>query len=309
MFSFLAPRSRRLAFAVLALALLQLAGLARAQDARGFMWEAVRTAAGGEQRVLLLGTVHVGRSNEPSLTPAQAARVNGADVIAVEADVFDAQRTLAAFQRHAFYPADGPALDAALPAALRARVDKLLPRWGLSPDLVARMKPWALANNLVVLEATRLGFSPAGSTEAQLFALAKKAGKPIVEIESVEAQLALFDAAPAAVQLAYLTQAVESIENGQGEREIRSLLDAWREGDSAGMLKRLDAMRASANAGERWMTEHVIDGRHDAMLAAIERFAAGRRLHVVAVGSLHFFGSRGLLDLLRARGWTVTRLP
>lgn len=67
-------------------------------------------------------------------------------------------------------------------------------------------------------------------------------------------------------------------------------------------------MRASANAGERWVTEQVIDGRHDAMLAAIDRFAASGTLHMVAVGTLHFFGPNGLLDGLRARGYTVTPL-
>lgn len=294
---------------LVALALLLGTALAQAQSPPGFMWEAVRKAGGAQQRVLLLGTVHVGRSGEPALPAPHAARIAAADAIAVEADVFDAQRTLAAYQRHAFHAADAPGLAAALPPALRARVDKLLPRYGLAPEAMARLKPWALANHLVVLEAARLGYSPANSTEAQLFALAQQAGKPIVEIESVEAQLALFDSAPPAVQVANLEQAVAGIESGHSEREIGALVDAWRAGDAAGMQARLDAMRASTNAGERWMTEQVIDGRHAAMVAAIERFAASGRLHVVAVGSLHFFGSGGLVERLRARGWSVVRLP
>ncbi|MCU0952529.1 MAG: TraB/GumN family protein [Burkholderiaceae bacterium] len=273
-------------------------------QARGFMWEAKK----GDDRVLLLGTIHVGRSGQTELTAAQTQRVREAAAIALEADVFDARRTLAAFQRYAFIGGDADGLDRTLPTALRTRLEKLLPRYGLSPDAAWRLKPWALANNLVVLEASRLGFSPALSTEAQLFALARQRSVPILEIESVEKQLALFDSAPADLQLAYLEQAVTSVESGAGEREIRALLDSWRNADAGAMTQRLTTMRNSHNAGERWVTEQVIDGRHPAMLAAIERLAASGKLHLVAVGTLHFFGPNGLLDGLRTRGYTITPL-
>lgn len=282
---------------------------AGAAGARGFMWEATRQGPDRAQRVLLLGTVHVGRGDEGALSLSRLKRVLAADVIAVEADVRDAARTLAAFQRFALFSPEAPGLDAQIDPALRARIERLLPRFGLQANVVMRFKPWALANNLVVLEAARLGYSPAGSTEVRLFALAADRGKPVVEIESVEQQLALFDGAPDAVQLAYLEQAVASVESGEGAREIRSLLAAWTAADAAGMRRRLEGIRNSANAGERWVGEHVIDGRHDGMVAAIERYAASARLHVVAVGSLHFFGPGGLLERLRARGWRIVEVP
>jgi uncharacterized protein YbaP (TraB family) len=45
------------------------------------------------------------------------------------------------------------------------------------------------------------------------------------------------------------------------------------------------------------------------MLTAIERYANSGRLHVVAVGTLHFFGPAGLLEGLRARGYKIAALP
>jgi uncharacterized protein YbaP (TraB family) len=192
---------------VAAAALVVAAGTAPAQTPRGFMWEARK----GDARVLLLGMIHVGQAGMTELTDAQSRRVRAAEVIVVEADVSDAQRTMAAFQRHALLAADAPGLDRTLPPALRARVEKLLPRFGLAPEAVWRMKPWVVANNLVVMEAMRLGFSPALSTEAQLFELARGAGLPVVEIESVDLQLALFDSAPADLQIAYLEEAVTRV--------------------------------------------------------------------------------------------------
>ena len=291
--------------AALLVALLAQASLAPQALARGFMWEARK----GEASVLLLGTIHVGQRNLTELTATQVGRVRETEVIALEADVFDAERTMAAFQRHALLAPGAPGLDRTLPPALRARLEKLLPRFGLVPEAVWRMKPWVVANNLVVLEATRLGFSPALSTEAQLAALARAGGQPIAEIESVERQLALFDSAPPSLQLAYLEEAVAGIESGAGEGDIRALVEAWHRSDAKALEARVTAMQASANAGERWIAAHVIEGRHGAMLEAIDRLAASGRPHVVAVGSLHFFGPRGLLDGLRARGYRITPLP
>jgi uncharacterized protein YbaP (TraB family) len=44
------------------------------------------------------------------------------------------------------------------------------------------------------------------------------------------------------------------------------------------------------------------------MIAAIEKMAASGRPHVIAVGTLHFFGPNGLIELLRKRGFTVRPL-
>jgi len=272
---------------------------------RGFMWEARK----GEASVLLLGTIHVGRRGQTELTTEQVRRVRAAAAVAVEADLSDAQRTMAAFQRHAVLAPDAPGLDRTLPARLKSRIEALLPRYGLKTAAVWRSKPWVVANNLVVLEAMRLGYSTALSTEAQLYALAREAGLALLEIESADRQLALFDGAPPAVQLAYLEEAVAAIETGNGAREIRGLVDAWRTGDADAMAQRLASMHSSGHAGERWVRQQVIDGRHPAMLDAIERFGASGRLHVVAVGALHFFGPDGLLDGLRARGFRITPLP
>ena len=44
------------------------------------------------------------------------------------------------------------------------------------------------------------------------------------------------------------------------------------------------------------------------MLGAIESYAASGRLHLVVIGALHYFGPYGLLQMLRARGYSVRRL-
>jgi hypothetical protein len=275
------------------------------QPARGFLWEAKR----GGHSVLLLGSIHVGRPAPEAMRYEQAPALRRAEVIAFEANVFDARASLAATERWAMYPEGGRGLDAHLDAATLARIDRLVARAGGGISACCRMKPWMLANTLVVLEAMRAGFSPAYGSEAQIYQFAMAAGKPVVEIESIEEQLRLFGEAADGVQIDYLRYTVETIESGSGLAEIERLVGAWERGDAAAMERLAGEMTRSDRAAQRFVAERIVRGRHPKMVAAIERFAGSGRLHLVVIGALHYFGPDGLLAMLRERGYTVTRLP
>jgi len=271
----------------------------------GFLWEASR----GAERVLLLGAMHIGRPAAAATYRAQRPGLRDAQVIAFEANVFDAQASLAATQRWAMYPEGAPGLEAHVDAALLARIEKLLSQLDGGLPACCRMKPWMLANTLVVLESLRAGLSPAYGSEAQLYQLALATGRPVVEIEGIDAQLRLFDEAPLAVQLDYLRHTVETIEDGSGRAEIEQVVGAWERGDAAALQRQLEQMTASDRAAQRFVAERIIRGRHPKMVSAIERFAASGRLHLVVIGALHYFGPDGLLQMLRNRGYSVKPLP
>lgn len=273
--------------------------------AGGFLWEATR----GTERVRLLGAMHVGRAAAAASFGAGRPALREAQVIAFEANVFDAQASLAATQRWAMYPEGSPGLDSQVDAALLARVDRLLARSGSGLPACCRMKPWMLANTLVVLESMRAGLNPAYGSEAQLYQLALASGKPVVEIESVDEQLRLFDEAPLAVQLDYLRHTAETIEDGSARADIERLVAAWERGDDAAMERLVDEMTRGGRAAQRFVAERIVGGRHPKMVAAIERYAASGRLHLVVIGALHYFGPDGLLQRLRERGFSLKRLP
>lgn len=293
-----------LLLAATATALPPAAAQAPAASARGFAWEAVR----GNDRVLLIGTLHVGRATVAALSPALTAALAGAQAIAFEANVFDAQASLAAAQRHAMYPAGAPGLDASADAATIARIDRIAARSAAGLSLCCRMKPWMVANTLVILEAAGAGFSPAFGSEAQLYQFALARGRPIVEIESVDEQLRLFDGVTAAVQLDYLRHTLETIESGAARAEIERLVGAWERGDAEAMERLAVDLSRGEGAAQRYFAERIYRGRHPKMAAAIERFAGSGRLHAVAIGALHYFGPDGLLAMLRERGYTLERL-
>jgi uncharacterized protein YbaP (TraB family) len=271
---------------------------------RGFLWEARK----GDVRLLLAGSIHVGR---PAFAPPRAEilqAVRNATSVVFEVDVFDAQRVGPIVQRLAYFPEGEPGLDERLDPALRQRIEALLARANLDLGRVARMKPWTLANTLVILDAGRAGLSPAYSSEALLNTAAREAGKTVRELETIELQLGLFDSAPAEMQMAYLEQAVRGIESGDTERELRRIVTAWERRDAGDMEKLVATMRAATGPAERFVIERIIEGRHPRMLERIDELAASGKPHLVVVGALHYFGPNGLLEALKARGYRVRAL-
>jgi uncharacterized protein YbaP (TraB family) len=269
---------------------------------RGFFWEARK----GAQRIYLLGTLHVGKAEFYPPNIEFMRRFQEAAGIVVEADVFDARRVGDIVQKMAFYPEGQPGLDTRLDESMRSRVVAQTRRFGLDTDRVWRMKPWMLANTLVLLQANSSGFSPAYATEAFLYQFATGTGKPMLEIESMELQLGLFDRAGMETQVSFLDQALRGVESGDAVAEVRRIVAAWEKRDTAAAERLIGEIHNARSPGERFVAEQLFDQRHPRMVDAIEKYAASGSVYLVAVGALHYFGPRGLLELLRTRGFTIT---
>jgi hypothetical protein len=270
----------------------------------GFLWEARK----GERHALLMGTMHVGVASDYPPDRSTRQRLASVDAIALEADISQADQSAAALMARAQLPEGEAGLDARLDAGLKSDIQRALQSLGVPAELAWRMKPWALGDTLVVLQAARLGFSPDHSTEAYLASLAASNGKPIVELEGIEAQFELLDSQPWPEQVDALRQAVGSILDGQAEQELRALVAAWRASDVSAMQEYLQRVRASPDPAERRQFERLITARNATMTDKIDRMLGDGRFYLVAVGSLHFFGADGLVPALKARGYTVTPL-
>ncbi len=268
----------------------------------GFLWDARK----GERHALLMGTLHVGEASDYPPDRSIQQRLAAVDVIALEADVSKASRAEAAVRTRAMLGVGEPGLDARIGGALKADTQRAMRRVGLPAERAWRMKPWMLGDTLVLLQAIKLGFSPAYSTEAYLLSLAASGGKPIAELEGLEAQFELMDAQPWREQVEALRQVVGSILDGEAEQELRTLVAAWRGSDAGAMQEYLQRVRDSSDPVERRQFERLIAARNATMANTIDRLLQDRRFYLVAVGSLHFFGDDGLIQALRARGYTVT---
>ncbi len=291
-----------LLFALVALAVL---GNAHAQnDRRGFLFEVRK----GTQASLLFGTIHVGRPEFYPLPASRLSRMSTFDALVLEADITDTARAINATQKFAMYPTGEEGLDKRLSPELLKRVDGVLARNQLDRAPMMRMKPWMLGTVLTLFEAAQAGYVPGLAAEAYVIRMAQAGNKPILELEGIEQQFSLFENAPWATQLAYLEDALKAVETNAARREINRIVQAWEMADRPALERLLGEMRTQTSVGARFTIDTILLGRHDAMVRRIETLMADGRKYLFAVGSLHLVGPRGLVEMLKARGYTVTEL-
>jgi hypothetical protein len=297
----IAPRLR----AVLALALAALSPLlAFAQAGSTPLLYEVRSPT---NTVYLFGTIHVGARALYPLSAQVEASFARAQVLALEADPTEDASATAAMALGMYTPPD--TLADHISAELYAQVQAVLPQVGLPIEFARGMKPYLLAMTIAILEIQRLGYDPALGLDAHFARRARAESKPIVQLESMEQQMALFEGLPSATQEGLLRMAVTGVADGDLAVEVSELMAAWKAGDVPGIQRSVtreleDLPPPAAEA----LRERLYDRRNHDMAAKVSAMLAGSQPHFVAVGAGHLVGPTGLPELLRKQGYDVRRL-
>jgi uncharacterized protein len=271
---------------------------ATAQSGKLFLWEVVSMT----NRVYLFGTVHAGKAAwYPLPAPVEAALADS-NVLAVEADVTDLAAMAKTAPAMAYKPPDS--LDKHVSPADYERFRKLLPKYKLPEPMMAQMKPFMAVSLLVFSEWARLGYLPQHGVDGYLIRKFKAENKPIVEIEGVDMQVKLMDSLTEAENRTVFDGTLRALEMEITSEQITGMVNAWQSGDPSLMLE--IARRYNEQIpGAKEFEEKFIWARHDDMVKKIEGYLAGKDRHFVAVGALHLAGPRGIVEMLRKRGYVV----
>ena len=268
---------------------------------KAFIWE----VSSPRNTVYLFGTIHVGkRSFYPLPEPVEAALKKSAKLV-VEADITRTESEENVRPLIAYRPPQS--LESQVPALLYERLQRQLVKLKLPPDGLRELKPCIAGGFIAIAEFTRLGYDRNFGVEAYLIANAQREKKPVLELESQLGQLKMFDGMAAPLQEAFLDNALTAIESGRTPDQVTGMVNAWQSGDAKLMLEVTAAvnqdMRRSAE-----IEELLVYSRHSEMLKKIEVFLADDQPYFVAIGSLHLVGPRGLVELLRTKGYKVRQL-
>ncbi len=255
----------------------------------------------------LFGTVHVGTRAMYPLSPQVEEAFAASGVLALEANPLDQQEVAAAMAQAMYKAPDDLAKHVSAP--LFDQVKSLSPRVGLPIEYARKMKPHMLAMTLAMMEIQRLGYDAGLGLDVHFAQRAMQSGKPILELESMEGQMKLFDALPADLQEGMLQMAVDTIADGSVEKEMDALLKAWAAGDATAIHTII--LRETEGLPELVAQElqaAIYNRRNEAMAQQVAGYLAGKDPVFVAVGAGHLTGDSGIPELLRRRGFSVRRL-
>jgi uncharacterized protein len=259
------------------------------------------------QTAYLFGTIHIGH---PAFYPLDAQTMKALSESVRLLVEFDSRNTAAvmdAMARYAFYP-NGERIDPYLSVRTKQQLRRTLPRFGLTFDKVASMKPWMVANLLIGLDAERDGLSLQLGTEMFLLDFAARKGLEVLELESADYQLALFDSMPPAHQEIYLQETLTEIDTGEANRKAQQLIAAWQRADAKVFRALYKELMAEKSLSAGFMRTVLLDQRNVSMASTIDTLLERKGTSFVAVGLLHLIGEKGLPELLRRRGYAVQKL-
>ncbi len=268
-------------------------------NAEHFLWEVRSMTNSG----WLFGTIHAGKKEWFPLPAVVETALADSDVLVVEADVTNMEAMTRSVSAMAYPPPDE--LSKHVSPEEYERFKAQLARLRVPEGAVKNLKPFTAVSILMFAEWNRQGFKPEFGIDGYLIARARELKKPVVEIEGVEAQSALMDSLTEAEHRQAFTGTLTALESGLTGEQIDGMVKAWQLGEAFLMLE-LSRRYNEKIPGAREMEEKFIWSRHEAMLAKIEGWLnKSKDRHFIAVGSLHLAGKRGLVEMLRAKGYIV----
>jgi len=295
----------RLAFLALAALFIWSAAAVAADEARvygqGRLFEVSRA---GTPPSHVFGTMHSNHPTVLKLTPkvTQALKSSSALLVeVVQGPELDA--TLA----NAMVLADGRTLASIVGPDLMAQVTSAANDYGLLPENLNRLRPWAVMFLFSVpkSEFDREATGQRGLDEA-LQVYATKQGKKVMGLERAEELTNFLSGLADADQSAMLRMTL--LHHAEIERLFEDIRQAYLRGD----LDRLHAMSRALSAGEDarlndLFERELIDARNQRMAERmLPQLRTGSAF--VAVGALHLSGEQGILRLLEQAGFRIRRV-
>ena len=249
----------------------------------------------------LVGTIHVGDERLNELPKRLKQKVDAVDTLVVEVDlskVSPLEQSQAVLQ-YAVLPADKTIKDV-LSNDVQKDVNEFFRAYGTSLDQYQRFKPWMLAIVMVQMAYQELGLSPALGVDQQLINYAKTKGKQVVQLETFDMQLRLFnDLFEQNPNINYDDMLRDTLTELTQMSELpNNMLAAWFDGDLDAFEKMYQQTLTQTKFDNALEKALIID-RNQAWKTVLDPLLKEHSV-LVATGTMHYIGPYGLPTILAA---------
>ena len=215
---------------------------------------------------------------------------------------------------------NGQTLKDVLPAELYKRTDAYLASKGFQLVMFNRFKVWVVMAQMAALDYMREQMMGKKALDAALYDRQQKAGKTVGGVEKVEEQIGAFDAFTLEEQIHLLESTLDSLEEAAADADAakaersagtETLVQAYLSGDASKLTEVMDGEydEYGEKLAEKFrMNLLVLRNRRMAERMVAHLKEQGADSHFFAIGTAHYPGEEGLIDLLEKEGYTITRL-
>ncbi|MCP5556363.1 MAG: TraB/GumN family protein [Verrucomicrobiaceae bacterium] len=269
------------------------------EDGAGSVW--VVKSANGKNKLYLCGTIHILREEDYPLAPAYEAAYLDSQMLLLELPPGSGSSTdlVSRMSSLATYSND-TALDRHIDEKSWAAVKAWAATRNLDPSSLNRFRPWYVALMITAVEYAALGAKPDQGVDNYFEALAAQDKKPAEGLETVEFQLQMFAGLTDHQQQELLSQTLEEVKNLSGE--FNKMIRAWKDGD----LDTLHGMLFREAEKFPELMDLFLNNRNRNWITRLEQELLTGKNIMVLVGTGHFAGEKGLVNLFRSKGYDVT---
>jgi hypothetical protein len=280
-------------------------GAVRVQPARMPFYVATR----GTTTIYVLGTLHVGDPsdyppNQPFRKPILAA-LAASPTLALELSPDDLLVSQDDVSKYGVCSRE--CLPRLLPDPLWRRLAMRLRSNPAALEEIKKMRPWLAALLVETYDSLSAGLQTEYGTEAQLQNVYLKTRGKLVGLETLSEQMRAFTGLSLAQQREMLAQDLVQTPE-ENVADVRTLHRLWRVGD-ADAIAAWDTAKSEKLARDPRLSasidNKIVYDRNRRFVARMVAIAAPNKPVFVAIGALHLGGPKGVLALLRQRGFIV----
>jgi len=253
--------------------------------------------------IWLFGTVHLLPPQVRWRSRAFDDAFKAADTIILEVDLnAPPQRGLGPVIKQLGHNANYAALSSLLGARDTGRLAHAAKKLGVPPETLEPLRPWLASIRLSLTNIKSQGFEPRSGVDRIIAGMADAANKRLGYLETAEEQFEIFASLSPPAEIAFLMATVQQIESGSGG--LTQLVAAWAEGDTGTFNRQF---RESLGGDFPELRNALFINRNRRWTEQITRMMTGSGKALIAVGAGHLAGKDGVVGLLRAKGYKVTR--
>lgn len=271
---------------------------------RPFLWR-----IDGPAPSYVFGTIHLPDERVTNLHPAVEAALDEADAVYTELPM-DMETMMEAAREMAL--PGRTSLKDVLPDALYERLKKFLADRGMPIAPLSKLKVWAIATQIPLIEHLK-EIASGQPLDMLLYNRARDEEKETGGLETVDEQVGVFDGLSTDEQVQLLEDSMDQVEelDAKGEDILDKTIRLYVAGDAEALMDLMHESASEDDALQLKIEEALLWKRNRLMADRIaEKIrSAPDRSFFFAVGAAHMPTDRGVIALLRGKGFEVARLP
>ncbi len=270
----------------------------------GFLWKVENNG----NTVYLLGSIHVANDKMYPLRPEIEAAYEASQYLGVEVDLTKMDQTqIQKFLLEKGTYKDGTTLKDHVSADTYTKVVDLLKANGLAVNAFDTFKPWVVTQSISGLQVQASGLQADIGIDMYFTQKSNTLKKPIIELETAELQLNMFDQFSDGLQEKLLNDTLDALkqtDNKAATDSFKALTDMWTQGDD----EFLTAM-TQAVAQEPEYYKALVSDRNTNMVKHVKEYLNSdkKSTYFVVVGALHMLGDDGIVTQLQKEGFNVVK--